>query len=382
MGTHAGVIHLNGKAYDAKTGRQLPPAPASPPKKHHAAKAPSARSVDGFFRGKTSVHKPAPTAKLTKQAQPHAKPATTRSGIKHTLHHKQQKSQTLMRHSVQKPVTSQPLKAHHVAAKAGHATPKAAAKPADPRLSRALSTPKSSLISRFGASHKSKVHKQHQPLPVQPAPAQPSPASVAKPAATPQASPAESAAETHFKQALAKADAHTHGTSGNSKRHTKRKKVARHLGMSARALNATAIVAAILLLAGFFTYQNIPNLSMRIASSRAGFDAKLPAYEPSGYALGGPIEYAPGQIKVSYQSHSDERQYAISQQVSGWNSEALADNYLAEQGKTYQTYQDKGRTIYLYDGANATWVSGGIWYEVNGNDVLNNDQLIRIANSL
>lgn len=147
-------------------------------------------------------------------------------------------------------------------------------------------------------------------------------------------------------------------------------------------MNAAAGALAIVLLAGFFAYQNIPNISMRVAASRAGFSAKMPGYQPSGFALQGPINYKPGQISLSFKSNSDDRAFNVSQQVSGWNSEALADNYLAANNKEYQTYQDKGRTIYLYDNSRATWVSGGIWYEVDGNGILSSEQLIRVANSL
>src|SRR5690606_24866282 len=188
-------------------------------------------------------------------------------------------------------------------------------------------------------------------------------------------------AEQHFKRALASAHAHEHASA--KKTHKKRsRKLATKLGIGHKALNASAAALAFIMLAGFFAYQNIPNISMRIASSRAGFTAKMPQYQPSGFSLAGPIEYEPGRISVAFRSNSDNRSFQVSEQVSGWNSEALADNYLAANSKAYQTYQDKGRTIFLYDDANATWVSGGVWYNIDGNGVLNNDQLIRIANSL
>ncbi len=370
VGTHAGVIHLNGQSYDAKTGRPITP--------HKTAQKPTARSaqsVDGFFvAGAAHPRQHTATVKAPKTTQ-HTAKQPPRSGAKHTVRHKQQRSKTLMRGVVSRPsfpVVAEETPAQPVATKAPVAHTE--------RMKRALAVKKSTHISKFGgAHHRSHIEKKVVALPVQPAP-QKQPANhhktIVKTTTTHATSPRQSAAETHFSKAMSKADAHTHHA-----RKTKKHRVARHLGMSARVLNAAAGALAIIMLAGFFAYQNIPNISMRIAASRAGFSAQLPEYQPSGFALGGPITYGPGMITVSFSSNSDDRHFNIKQQVSNWNSEALADNFLASSGKTYQAYQDKGRTIYLYDNANATWVNGGIWYQVDGNGVLSNEQLIRVANS-
>ena len=74
--------------------------------------------------------------------------------------------------------------------------------------------------------------------------------------------------------------------------------------------------------------------------------------------------------------------FGLNQKASSWNSSALLDNFIQPKGKTYQTYQEQGKTIYIYDKASASWVSGGVWYQVTGNSSLNNDQLLSIANSL
>lgn len=139
---------------------------------------------------------------------------------------------------------------------------------------------------------------------------------------------------------------------------------------------------AALLLTGFFVYQNIPNLSMRVASTRAGFSAQLPGYKPAGFSQEKLVSYAPGKVTVSFRSNSDERQFQLTQQSSNWNSQALADNYLAKADKQYQTFQASGKTIYIYDNSSATWVNGGVWYQIEGQSDLSSDQLLKIANSI
>lgn len=371
MGTHAGIIHLNGKVYDAKTGHEVKHRQTHHQKstKTHRTKH---RSVDGFLKHPTKPHDQKKQHGSTHSA--HHKPHKVRDGAKHTLHHKQQKSQTLMRNAVNRPAIAPLVTQNEITVPAS--PPETLPQQQPERIKRALAVPKSSLITKFAyPSERKGVKKDISHVPVAPAPKNQS-----KPhhhSESHAAMHTPSSAEKHFNKALEKADSHKHAA-----RRKKEKKVARRLGMSARSFNTAAAALAIILLAGFFAYQNIPNISMQIASSRAGFAAKLPNYQPSGFALGGPIEYEAGKITVNFTSNTDDRNYSVSQQVSGWNSEALADNFLASQGKEFQTYQDKGRTIYLYDNSNATWVSGGVWYQVNGNEILSSDQLVRIANSL
>jgi hypothetical protein len=148
-----------------------------------------------------------------------------------------------------------------------------------------------------------------------------------------------------------------------------------------RLVSFAASSFAVLLLAGFITYQNIPNISMRYAASRAGVSARMPDYQPAGFSLNKKIQYTPGQITLSFRSNTDERSFTITQRESSWNSETLRTNYIAAD-MPVQTFEDKGRTIYLYGDSNATWVNGGVWYEIKGDSLLNSDQLIRIATSM
>jgi hypothetical protein len=159
-------------------------------------------------------------------------------------------------------------------------------------------------------------------------------------------------------------------------------RIARKLKVSQKLISGASFALGVLLIAGFFTYQNIPGLTMRLAAARSGVQGSLPSYQPAGFSLNGSIAYKPGQITINYKSNSDDRNFKISQSTSSWDSQSLLDNYVAVERRDYQTVQDKGKTVYIYEGNNATWVDGGIWYRVEGESSLNSDQLLHIAASL
>ncbi len=202
----------------------------------------------------------------------------------------------------------------------------------------------------------------------------------------PQAVPAQAAhkprnvaAAKLIETALANANSHKQPFVEKAKRHHR---IARKLGVSARAIAISSTVLAGVLLGGFFAVQNVPNLSMRVAAARAGFDATLPGYSPSGFSFNGPIQYSPGQVTISFRSNTDDRQYTMTQRASNWNSDALMANFVAVSDQEYQKYEDRGRTLFIYDDSNATWVDNGIWYQVEGDSDMSTDQIIRLAASM
>lgn len=159
------------------------------------------------------------------------------------------------------------------------------------------------------------------------------------------------------------------------------KRVARKLRTS-RGTSVTATSIAALLLIGYVTYLNVPRMALRVASGRAGFSAELPGYAPSGFRFSGPVAYAPGELTIQYSSNTDERAYSIKEQTSNWDSQTLLDNYVSQETELYSTYQQRGLTIYVFDGSTATWVNGGLWFTVSGDAGLNSEQLLKIAASL
>jgi hypothetical protein len=352
------IIELNGKRYDARSGKVLSAhetvsGSASSYVKPAAAKKNTGGVLDGFTKRLPST----PRTKTTSS----------------TVHHKTEKSKTLMRTVVKKPAA----KAHHAKSAAAIQRHPNAQYDVNPRLaSQAQKVKKSGLVSRFGG-------------PVGAHPPKPITASLeVRP--EPEASPPifdehrlssieKKSHSAHMERAMEKATSHKQP---KAKKQTHHQKLARKLRVTPRIVSISAMSVAAFLLIGFIAYQNVPNLSMRVAASRAGVNSRMPDYQPSGFGMNGPIQYKPGQVVISYRSHSDDRQFSISQKSSQWNSESLLENYVVVEGKSYQTFQDNGKTIYIYDENNATWVDGGVWYQIEGKSSLSSDQLLRVAASM
>lgn len=139
---------------------------------------------------------------------------------------------------------------------------------------------------------------------------------------------------------------------------------------------------ALLLLGGYFTYLNMPSLSVRVAAAQAGVDASYPGYHPDGYSLNGPVAFSDGQVSLKFAANAGDHDFTINQSKSSWDSSAVFENYVKEKaGENYITYSERGLTIYTY-GGNAAWVTDGILYTIEGDAPLSGDQIRRIATSL
>lgn len=351
------TIELNGKLYDALTGK---PVEATKP----AVKAAFKASVQ-------PVAKPAPkaTQKVTAtskgvnvdgfmRAKPTVKAASGRTARTNTpvRRHKPQHPQTLMRRAVHKPA---PTPAPKVAAV--KSTPKAPqpSLSALSRQKRAAEVTKSAAISRFRKQPATVVNKTVAVLPVQPAPAH-------KPTSQQQAA---NNSTTVFAQQLKSSTSHK----------------ASKLKKPKTLKNSTKIAVlsvSVLMLGSFMAYRSIPSASVKMASARAGFSAELPSYVPAGFSLSDAIAASPGQVILNFTSNTDSRNYKVTQKPSEWNSSSLLSNYVEPNHKNFQTLYEAGKTIYLYDQSNATWVSNGIWYVVEGQSSLTSSQLVKIVNSL
>jgi hypothetical protein len=327
------TIKLNGKTYDASSGK----------------------AIDNVVR-------------------PHARPHTKLAA--QTMHSRQERPKTLMRDIVKQPAA----KTHKVATKPSNTAhtfnPMPIAVSAE-RIARAKVVQRSQLVSRFASLAASEsLIKRTEKLAVKKPPADiisHHSAPILIPVApTPTAS-------SLFNDAMQKATSHSQKATKNSAR---RHRIAKKLGVSSKVFAVSSGTLAAVLLAGFFAYQNAPNASFRVAAARAGVKAKLPGYKPSGFAMRGPVQSAPGEITVSFRSNSDNRAFTVSQKLSNWDSSALRNNYVASTSKDYQTLEDSGRTVYIYNDSSATWVDGGIWYRIEGNSSLTSMQLLHIAASM
>lgn len=152
----------------------------------------------------------------------------------------------------------------------------------------------------------------------------------------------------------------------------------------ARAPRVSSVVAAcfaIVLVGGYLTYVNMPNLSMRVAAANAGVNASFPDYRPDGYRFNGPISYNNGEVTLKFASNTSNSGYTINQKNSSWDSQAVLDNYVSKKAKDYLTYSEQGLTIYTFSGE-AAWVNGGVFYTIEGDAPLSSDQVLRIVGSM
>lgn len=149
-----------------------------------------------------------------------------------------------------------------------------------------------------------------------------------------------------------------------------------------RAGSIIAATFAFVLLGGYFTYLNMPSLSVRVAAAQAGINAAYPDYRPDGYALHGPVTYADGRVSMNFKANASDANFTVNQSESSWDSSAVLDNHvLPKAGSSYMPFTERGLTIYTF-GNNAAWVNGGILYTIDGDAPLSNEQIRRIATSL
>lgn len=386
------TIELNGKRYNPVTGQLIDhstPKPAIVALSHsnvnHMQHA--GRSIDGFTRkpaqSQPQVYSAAPTQhKRIMHAS--TKSSHPRHPAVHAVHHAPQRSKTLMRTAVKKPAHNATHATHRTdidmpATLNSYPTPSHMhAAVNEERVKRAVTINKSNLVSKFNFGAQP-VEKKTSHMPVKPEPLHnhlPVISNVSAPIMT--EAPTGPIVNS-FHQALTNIP--THHTSAHNKRPIHHR-IAHKLGLRGRTVTIASSLMAIVVLSSFIAYQNMPNLSLRLAAAKAGFNASMPGYKPSGFALAGPIHYGPGEITITYKSADKGLGYKVSQRPSQWNSETLLGNFVATRKEPYQTYQEKGRTIYIYDGANATWVNGGIWYQINADPTIASNQLLRIASSL
>ena len=147
----------------------------------------------------------------------------------------------------------------------------------------------------------------------------------------------------------------------------------------APAIFATASATAVLVAVG--VYIAMPSVSIKMAASKAGIDAKNP-YVPSGYTIDSDVAYQSGRVTINYRGTHGNGGYSITQEANDNDSDdmlaAKVDNVT---NGSYQVMQAGDKTIYRYRDV-ATWVQDGIQYTINTNNYLDSQQITDIANSL
>jgi hypothetical protein len=401
------IIELNGKQYDAITGALIGESRIkATPVSRAATRGHQGRFIDGVVRKQGTAHHSqaqviAPAPKTNTAPKADVKPAVhkpkmtdvKRVAPKHVKHHQQERSKTLMRHVVHKPkVDMKPaikttgpseMMAKPASELATQLEKKVSVTQVNPiRLARASHVPKSHHIRKFEKNRYDQapaVRPRHYANSTRPAqqdmhrtsrPAPIASRSVALEQAASRLQSRQSATDM-FEAALIHATSHQEAAHKPSGRKAARRK---------RMVSLVAGLGAFLIIGGFITYLNMPGIELRVASMRAGFHAEMPSYKPTGYALEGGVKASEGRVEMTYRS--GDSSYKITQVASDWNSATLLDQTTEQRGAPSQTIQSEGRIIYIYDDSNASWVDGGVLYEVSGNASLNADDLVSLATSM
>ena len=221
------------------------------------------------------------------------------------------------------------------------------------RSQRAALTKQSDRISHFVSPSASPVFKPVSPT-ITPSRSNPS-------------APPISPANILLHRALSRATAHEQPLAG--KKTSKRYRV---------AFIAVPVLVGALLIIGT---RDFTSLQLKIASAKAGFSTSLPAYHPAGFALN-QLSYNSGIFASEFLTKNSNQGYIITQKSTSWNTQDLLNNYVGSVATSYQVVQLGSRTIYLYGHGNASWVSGGIWYQIDSDGSLSESQIIDTINSL
>ncbi len=356
------TIELNGVKYDVRTGQIITGNTSLEPeqvKARPALKTSNAQVLDGFVRQ--------PQSHSSKVATHHKAKSERKTNLNHAQR-KLAKSTTLMRPALKKPTLKNDIE---VSKKSAHIIGLGNSLS---RQKRAFEAHKSPNISKFGGVSASlNIVKKQQHV------------EVIKPTHSSQNIVKQTSGFVNnelqqIENALLNANSHLQQLENSA---IKKVPLLNRIGLKNRFANVSAMSLALVLLIGFFAYQNTAIISMKLASSKSGISANLPTYKPAGYSVKN-IQSSPGSVNVAFKSNSNGNEFQLTQTASNWNSSTLlSDQVLKEQcASCYQTYQSDGKTIYIYDNANATWVNGGIIYKIGGNSQLSSDQIIKLANSL
>lgn len=344
------TIQLNGQSYNAISGQRIG--------------AKTAVNIDGFVR-KSGQKNYSPTlTSITNQplkVKPHH--------LVNNLEKKPNPSQTLMRKAVNKPLKTNRLinkvtSPIRELSKADTIKTPIMAGNVNPGIARRAKTFKlSNQISRFGAPIKS-AKQLHTP-----------PNNTAVQEVKPIVRVAK---KDLFEQAIENANSHQQPPLTKKElkalhgKHPHRGRVVAYLAVGFMAL---AII-------GYGVYQNIPNVMVKVASVRAGFAANLPSYRPSGFSLSS-VGYQPGTIAFNFKGNIDNRKYTLTEHSSNWDSATLVSSIVVPiEGHDYKKIMVDGQAVYLYGQDQASWVSSGIWYQVQGDESLSTNQLIKLATTL
>lgn len=150
---------------------------------------------------------------------------------------------------------------------------------------------------------------------------------------------------------------------------------------SRRLVMAFACAIVCIAALGAFINVNMPDLSVRVAAMQTGIEAAYPSYIPRDYSLSN-IVSENGKITMEFTGPNDAK-FTLTEERSSWDSAALLNNFVKPKWEdNYTITHEQGLTVYI-NNSNATWVNGGIIYNITSSaNNLTKKQIRNIVTSL
>lgn len=132
------------------------------------------------------------------------------------------------------------------------------------------------------------------------------------------------------------------------------------------AIAASMAVISLALL-GYLVHLNLPDISVRVAAMQTGIEKMYPSYVPSNYRLDGLVKEDAGRVTMNFKNN-DGRKFSLMEEKSSWDSAAVLANYVKKNwGNDYTIAKGQGLTIYV-SGSSAAWVNGGVLYVISDDE--------------
>ena len=152
-------------------------------------------------------------------------------------------------------------------------------------------------------------------------------------------------------------------------------------GEGKRRLKLIALLSIFIVITlSVLVYISMPQIALTFSNQKSGISASYPSYIPDGYRMSSLAKLDNNKVTIDYSDNDNKAKYTIYQETSNYNSYALLDNVVKPKANDkYETYTDRGLTIYIWGNVKATWVNRGILYTIEGNADLSTDQIKSIA---
>jgi len=154
--------------------------------------------------------------------------------------------------------------------------------------------------------------------------------------------------------------------------------------ISVRVLFISSI-ALFLIICGFLINTIFANnINIYLADTNTGIQGILPTYAPKGYGVQR-ISYARGKptgtVDIVFSNSQSGQYYTLDEEATTWDSSALASRVVIPTvSNNFKTYQVGGRTVYVFN-QEAVWVDAGIYYILQNKANLNNTQITQIVST-